>query len=58
MAYSSSEVENDIEKLKKYRTPGIEQIPAEIIQADGITLHSVIHKLTNCIWNNEELSEK
>jgi hypothetical protein len=40
---SSSEVEIDIEKLKRYKSPGIDQIPAELIQAGGNTLRSEIH---------------
>jgi hypothetical protein len=52
---SSSEVEIAIEKMKKYKSPGIDQIPAELIQAVGNTLRSNIHKLINCIWNKEEL---
>jgi hypothetical protein len=46
---SSSEVEIAIEKLKRYKSPGIDQIPAELIQAGGDTLRSEIHKLINCI---------
>jgi hypothetical protein len=34
------------------------QIPAEMIQAEGETLQSEIHKLINCIWNKEELSDQ
>jgi hypothetical protein len=52
---SSSEVEISIEKMKRYKSPGINQIPAELIHAGGNTLHSEIHKLINCIWNKEEL---
>jgi hypothetical protein len=54
---SSSEVEIAIEKLKRYKSLGIDQIPAERIQAGGNTLRSEIHKLINCIWNKEELPE-
>jgi hypothetical protein len=32
---SSSEVESAIEKLKRYKSPGTDQIPAELIQARG-----------------------
>jgi hypothetical protein len=32
---SSSEVEIAIEKLKRYKSPGIDQIPAELIQSRG-----------------------
>jgi hypothetical protein len=54
----SSEVEIAIEKLKRYKSPGVDQIPAELIQAGGNTLRSEIHKLINCIWNKEELPEQ
>jgi hypothetical protein len=55
---TSSEVEIAIDKLKRYKSPGIDQIPAEQIQARGNTLRSEIHKLINCIWNKEELPEQ
>jgi hypothetical protein len=42
---SSSEVEIAIEKLKSYKSPGIDQIPAELIQVAGNTLHSEINLL-------------
>jgi hypothetical protein len=44
--------------LKRYKSPGIDQIPAELIQAGGNTLHSEIHKLINCIWYKEEFPEQ
>jgi hypothetical protein len=44
--------------LKRYKSPGIDQIPAELIQTGGIALHSEIHKLINCIWNKEEFPEQ
>jgi hypothetical protein len=54
---SSFEAENAIAKLKNYKLPGIDLIPAEPFQAGGETLQSEIHKLTNCIWNREELPQ-
>jgi hypothetical protein len=48
---SSFEVEVNIEKLKRYKSPGTDQILAELIQAGGNILHSGIHKLINSIWN-------
>jgi hypothetical protein len=54
----SSEVEIVIENLKSYKSPGIDQIPAELIQAVGNTLRFDIHKLINFIWNKEELPEQ
>jgi hypothetical protein len=44
--------------LKTCKSPGIDQIPAELIQAGGNTLCSEIHKLINCIWNKEELPDQ
>jgi hypothetical protein len=52
------EVEIAIAKLKKYKLPGSDQIPAELIQAGGEILLSAIHKLINSIWNKEELSDQ
>jgi hypothetical protein len=46
-----------IEKLKRPKSPGIDQIPAELITAGGRTIRSEIHKLINSIWNKEELPE-
>jgi hypothetical protein len=48
---SPFEVEIVIAKFKKYKSPGSDQIPAELIQAGGETLRSEIHKLINSIWN-------
>jgi hypothetical protein len=49
------EVEMAIEKLKGHKSPGIDQIPAELIQAGGRTICYEIHKLNIFIWNKEEL---
>jgi hypothetical protein len=32
------------EKLKRYKSPGTDQIPVEMIKARGKTIHSEIHK--------------
>jgi hypothetical protein len=42
---SPFEVEIATAKLKRYKSPGIDEIPAELIQAEGETLWSDIHKL-------------
>jgi hypothetical protein len=55
---SRLEVEIAIAKLKKYKSPGSDYIPAELIQAGGEMLLSVIHKLINSIWKNEELPDQ
>jgi hypothetical protein len=49
---SSSEAAIAVEKFKKYKSPGIDQIPAELIQAVGNTLRSEIHKLTMGLYIN------
>ena len=52
------EVELAIEKLKSNKSPGIDQIPAELIKVGGRTIHSGIHKLIISICNKEELPEE
>jgi len=52
---SALEVELLIEKLKSYISPGIDQIPAELIKAGGSTICCAIHKRIIAIWNKEEL---
>jgi hypothetical protein len=42
-------VEISIAKLKKYKTPGSDQIPAELYKTGGEILVSVIHKLITSI---------
>jgi hypothetical protein len=55
---SRLEVEIAIQKLKKYKSPGSDQIPAEVIQAGSEILLSEIHKLINSVWNKEELPDQ
>jgi hypothetical protein len=55
---SRLKVENAIAKLKKYESPGSDQIPSELIQAGGEMLLSAIHKLINSIWDKEELPDQ
>jgi hypothetical protein len=53
---SCFEVEIAIAKLKKYKSPGSDEIPAELIQAGGKILLSAIHKLTkNCLISGRSL---
>ena len=42
---SASEAEMATEKLKRHKSPSIDQVPAEVIK-----VHSEIHKLINSIW--------
>ena len=44
-----------IEKLKSRKSPGIDQIPAELIKAGGSTIRCAIRKLIIAIWREEEL---
>jgi hypothetical protein len=53
--HSASEAEVATGKLKRYKSPGVDKIPAELIQAGGETLRLEIHKLIKLIWNKEEL---
>jgi hypothetical protein len=46
---SPFEVAFDVAKFKRYKSPGIDQILAELIPAGGEALQSEIHKLINCI---------
>jgi hypothetical protein len=52
---SASEFEFAVEKLKRHKFPGADQIAAELIQAGWETLRLVTDKLTTLIWNKEEL---
>jgi hypothetical protein len=47
-----------IEKLKSHTSPGIDKIPAELIQAGGTSIRSEIHKLIVSICNKEQLPEE
>jgi hypothetical protein len=55
---SHLEVEIAIVKLKKYKSPTSDQIPAELLQAGDGMLLPAIHKLINSIWNKEELPDQ
>jgi hypothetical protein len=47
-----------ITELKKYKSPGSDQIPAELIQAGGEMLLSEIHQVISSVWNKEELPDQ
>jgi hypothetical protein len=51
---SASELQVAIGKLKTYKSPAADQIPAEMFQARGETLCSEIHKLIKFIWDKKE----
>jgi len=48
---SALEVELATEKLKSHKSPGIDQIPAEVMKAGSRTIHYEIHQLIISIWN-------
>jgi len=47
-----------VEKLKSHKSPSIDQIPAESIEAGSRTIRHEIHNLFIFIWNKEELPEE
>jgi hypothetical protein len=55
---SAFEVEMATEKFKRYKSQGIDQIPAELIKAGGSKICSEIHKLIISTWNKEELPDQ
>jgi hypothetical protein len=55
---SHLEVEIAIEKLKKWKSPGSDQILAELIQEGIKILLFALHKFINSVWNKEELPDQ
>ena len=55
---SSFEVELAIDKLKSHKSPDIDEIPAELIKAEGGTICLEIHKLITSIWKKAKLPEE
>jgi len=55
---SAFEVELAIEKLKSHKSPGINQIPEELIKAGGRKIRYEVHKVSTFIWNNDKLPEE
>jgi hypothetical protein len=55
---SAIEVKMCIEKLKRHKSPGIDQIRTELNKAAGRTIRSDIHKLIISVWNKEEMPEE
>jgi len=53
-----TEVELATDKLKSHKSPGIDQIPAELIKTRGTTISLEIHKPINSIWKKEKLPEE
>ena len=55
---SAFDVELSIAKLKNHKSPGIVQIPAELIKAGGRPIRCEIHKFIISIWNKEEFPDE
>ena len=55
---SASEFELAIGKLKCHKSPGIDQIQAELIKAGSRTIYLEIHKYVTSIWKKEKLPEE
>jgi hypothetical protein len=52
------EMEIDIGKLKSYKSPGTNQIPAELVKAGRETLDSEINRFICFVCNKEELPQQ
>ena len=55
---SAFEVELAIDKLKNHKSPGTDEIQAELIKAGGGTICLEIHELITSIWKKEKLPEE
>jgi hypothetical protein len=44
------------EKLKRHKSPGIDEILTELIKVGRRTVRTQVHKLINFIWNKEEFA--
>jgi hypothetical protein len=47
----------NIKKIKRNKLPGFDEIPADLIKAEGRTICYEIHKFINSVWNKEVLPE-
>jgi hypothetical protein len=52
------EMEIAVGKLKSYKSPTTDHIPAEVIKAGGKISCSEVHKLICSIWNKDELPQQ
>jgi hypothetical protein len=55
---SAFEVKLAIGKLTEHRSPGIDQIPAELFKAGCRIFCAEIHTLITSIWNKDKLPEE
>ena len=49
-----SEVSAALKKMKKHKSPGIDDIPAELLKATGVSGEKIFLKLCNRIWSTKE----
>jgi hypothetical protein len=56
--HSLVKVEIAVRKLKSYKSPGTDQIPAKLVKAGGGTLYSETQSLICSIWNKKELPQQ
>jgi hypothetical protein len=52
------DVESGIATLGISKSPGNDEIRAELVQAGSETLHPKIHKFMNSVWDEEELPDQ
>ena len=55
---SAFETDLAIEKVRGHKSPGIDQIPAELITAGIRKIRYEFHKIIISVWNKEELTEE
>jgi hypothetical protein len=55
---SAFEDELAIEKLKRHKSPGIDQILAELFKVGGRKIRPEINKLIISVWNKEKFHEE
>jgi len=55
---SSNEFDLAIAKLKSHKSPGIDEIPAELTKTEGGTIGGEIHKLITSIWKKGKLPKE
>ena len=48
------EVEEAVKSLKKGKSPGIDDIPRELLQAGGDAVISALYKICNKVWQTGE----
>ena len=52
-----SEIEDAIKTMKKGKSPGVDNIPGELIQAGGEYMTTALHNICNKIWKNGKWPE-